>query len=466
VGVETSVEIPSHVELRRLHPLTPVMRSWRLVGLAGALGFGVFRDELDKLRWLWDAAHGDVQASVLVKGFLVVAAVATVSVAAAWLSWRVTGFAIVRDSSGVSTLLYHRGLVVKQRRQVRLNRVQAVDVNQPLGPRLFGLASVRLDMAAGDEASVDLAYLRQSDAWVLREEILRHTSAGVTHLTEERVERRPDTLVAEVSTQHVVYANLLDGIGTWIFGVVWIVAIIATFFVWGDQVVLAALSGVVAITLAIFAQTRRQVMSMLRDANFRLYRTPTGIRVSSGLTSTTNRTIEFDRIQGVRIEEPLLWRRFGWARVLVDVAGAKGDGENAASLMPVADRAVALHLVADVTGADLEASGFSAGGRRARLLDPWGWRFLGVALLEHGAVARAGRWRRKTSYVPFARVQSVSARQGFVQRRLGLTTVHLDVAKGAQRWTAPHRDAGGAAELVTALGAQARQHRLSEAGSA
>ena len=92
---------------------------------------------------------------------------------------------------------------------------------------------------------------------------------------------------------------------------------------------LAGLSVIIPVTLVILADTRRQMKSMLRDANFRLVRTPTGIRVSSGLTSTTNKTIDFDRIQGVRVEEPLLWRRFGWARVLVDVAGAKGDGEQA-----------------------------------------------------------------------------------------------------------------------------------------
>jgi putative membrane protein len=454
--------LEGQVELRRLHPLTPIMRSWRLVGAAGAVGVGVFRDELDKLKWVWRAIHGDVDLGVLVTGALVLFGVAAVSLLFAWLSWRATGFAIVRDSAGVSTLLYHSGIGVRQRRQVRLNRVQSVDVNQPWFPRIVGLAAVRLDMAAGDEASVDLAYVREPEAWTLRAEILRHTSAGVTPLTEEPVEGRPDTLIAEVSTEKVVYANLLDGVGTWLFALGWLVVLVVVALGWGEQALLAALSGIIPVTIAIFALTRRQIVSMLRDANFRLHRTATGIRVSSGLTSVTNRTIDFDRIQGIRLEEPLLWRRFGWARVLVDVAGAQGDGEHAASLMPVADRDVALALIADVTGAALDEPTYAGAGERANILDPWGWRFLGVALLHQGAARRAGRWRRTTSYVPYARVQSVSAHQGLLQRRLGLATVYLDLPRGAERWTAQHRGHTDAAALVQALSEQSRRHRLSE----
>jgi hypothetical protein len=49
-----------------------------------------------------------------------------------------------------------------------------------------------------------------------------------------------------------------------------------------------------------------------------------------------------------------------------------------------------------------------------------------------------------------------------LQRRLGLATVHLDLPKGAERWTAQHRGQDDAAGLVQTLSVQARQHRLSE----
>jgi putative membrane protein len=463
---ERAIELTAEpaVELRRLHPLTPILASRRLIAVAGAVGFGVFRDDLDRLKWIWHALHGDVEVGVVVQAALILLGITAVSVFAGWLSWRVTGFAIVDDAGGVSTLLYHRGLIVRQRSQVRLNRVQAVDVNQPLMARLCGLAELRLDMAAGDEASVKLAYLRLPEAWTLREEILRHTSVvGAAPVASDdlpRPQQAADQLIGQVSTQHLIVANLLDGVAAWVFAVVWVVGLVAAAIAWGTDALLAASAGVVPVTLAILAQTRRQVRSMLRDADFRLYRTPTGIRVSAGLTSTINRTVDFDRIQGVRIEEPYLWRRLGWARVQLDIAGgsAKADGEHGVSLMPVAERAQAIGLVRQVVGADISAPDFAPAGPSARWLDPLGWRYLGVALLESGAVRRRGRWRRSLAYVPFARVQSVSAEQGVVQRRLDLATVHLDLPKGSGRWTADHREHADAADLVRQLSGRQR-HR-------
>lgn len=459
---DPAVIVSAGQELRRLHPLTPLMRSWRLIAGAAALGFGLFRDDMSKIQWLWDAAHGDVELGVLAKGFLVIATVAVVSVVASWLSWRVSGFAIVTDSTGASTLLYHRGLFVKQRSQIRLNRVQAVDVNQPLIPRLAGLAALRLDMAAGDESSVDLAYLRAADAWTLRVEILQHTSRPAADAPPEAAAPAPDELIAQVSTSQVVVAAMVEGAFGWIVLVLWLVALVVIAVLWGPTAVLAGLSGIIPVTLIILGDLRRQTKMMFRDANFLLWRTRNGIRVSSGLTSTTNKTIDNDRIQGIRVEEPLLWRRFGWARVRVDVAGAKGDGEHAASLMPVAPREAAFALVEDVTGVGLDDQPYAPAGDGARRVDPLGWRFLGVAVLDHGAVRRSGRWRRSTSYVPFARVQSVSADQGLLQRRLGLATIYLDLPKGAERWKARHRTVGDAVGLVRDVERRALEHRDSE----
>jgi putative membrane protein len=454
-------------ELRRLHPLTPVLASKRLIAVAGAVGFGVFGNDLDRLRWAWDAAHGDVELGVLAKGALVLIAVATVSVSVGWLSWRVTGFAIVEDANGVSTLLYHRGLFVRQRRQVRLNRVQSVDVIKPFVARVFGLAVLRLDMAAGDEASVNLEYMREPESWALRQEILRHTSAGPPR-PSTAVEQPggvgpalAEPLIGRVDTGRLIGASLLAGIVTWTIAALWVIGLVAAALWWGASALGAGLAGIVPVTLAIVAQTRREVRAILRDADFRLYRTDNGVRISAGLTSTVNRTIDSDRIQGVQIDEPYLWRRLGWARVRLDIAGAssKSGAEHGVSMMPVTDRQSAIALVEQVVGLDIAAPEFAPAGPGSRWVDPWGWRYLGVALLESGAVRRRGRWRRSLSFVPYARVQSVSAEQGLVQRRLDLATVHLDLPKGSARWSAHHRGRDDAASLVRQLSGRHRPHR-------
>ncbi len=449
-------------DLRRLHPLTPLFRSWRLVGLAGALGLGAFRDDAAKLVWIWHALHGDAEVGIVLRAFLVVAAAAAVSVAIGWVSWRTTGFAIVAEPGEPGTLLYHRGIINRQRSQVRLKRVQSVDVNQPLVPRLLGLAAVKLDMAAGEDASVNLSYLSLSDAWALREEILRHTSVNAVDsartATGEPVPVVPEEVIGHVETGHLVKASLLDGAWVWLLLVGWVVAVIVLGAVFGWQALAAGAAGIIPVSIAILVQLRQQVATILRDADFTVTRTQTGIRTRAGLTSTTNRTIDVDRVQALRVERPLLWRRFGWARLSVDVAGA--DETTGASLMPVAEDAVAVRLASDVAGEAIESGDLVGPDPRARLLDPLARRWLGVALLDHGAVSRTGWWTRTVSYVPYARVQSVSVRQGWLQRRLGLATVCLDMPNGAHRWLGPHRDAGDAADLVRRLSEAARQHRL------
>lgn len=454
-------DAPAELTLRRLHPLTPYFRSWQMVGAVGALGFGAFRDELDKLMWIWRALHGDAELSVLARALGVLFLVALGSMVISWLSWRATGFALVDDGTSSGRLVFHRGLIVRQRSSVRLNRVQSVDVNQPLFPRLCGLAAVRLDMAAGEGASVNLAYLARRDAEALRLEILRHTSASASPGAVPGAvpeEPPPDTLIAAVTTAQLVKANLLDGMAAWLLFGGWIMLLVVAGFGW--TVFAAGLAGIVPVTLGFAVQLRRQVSSMLRDADFRLWRTSNGVRVSSGLTSTINRTIDFDRIQGIRLEQPWIWRRLGWMRVEADVAGAEVKGEPGVPLMPVTTPALALRLVEEVTGERLSDLAVVGPGQGARLLDPLSFGYLGVALLGSGAVTQWGRWRRTSFFVPYARVQSVSLRQGLAQRWRGVVTVYLDPPQGGQRWEAKHQDVAAAVGLVETLAVKARSHRM------
>jgi putative membrane protein len=146
---------------------------------------------------------------------------------------------------------------------------------------------------------------------------------------------------------------------------------------------------------------------------------------------------------------------------MVDVAGNKGasDDESGVPLTPVAARADALRLIYYVTGETMSDPAYVPAGPRARRLDPWGWSYLGVALLGRGVVRRRGRWRRSTSYVPYARVQSVTAQQGWLQRHYDLATIYLDLPKGGERWRADHRAHADAADLTRVLTAKAREHR-------
>ena len=83
------------------------------------------------------------------------------------LSWYFTRYQVAEGYVRVNT-----GFLFRQQRQARLDRVQAIDVVQPLLARIFGLAELRFEVADAGESAVHLAYLRADEARQLRATIL------------------------------------------------------------------------------------------------------------------------------------------------------------------------------------------------------------------------------------------------------------------------------------------------------
>ncbi len=106
---------------RRFHPLSPLLRG----GIAmGAVAAYVVSNQFDT----WFGADSQLPAGAPLQWI----ALATLAVVAAmvllfWLSWRVSRFRI-----GATTLEVRTGLLFRQHREVRYDRIQAVDLRRPL----------------------------------------------------------------------------------------------------------------------------------------------------------------------------------------------------------------------------------------------------------------------------------------------------------------------------------------------
>ena len=59
------------------------------------------------------------------------------------------------------------------------------------------------------------------------------------------------------------------------------------------------------------------------------------IRIDSGLLNRTHRSLPFDRIQDVTIEQNPLWRALGMARVRFETGGSAGAGEDDGTLAAI-----------------------------------------------------------------------------------------------------------------------------------
>ena len=126
------------------------------------------------------------------------------------LSWAFTRYRIddgeVRLDSGV---LFRRS------RRVRIDRLQAIDIVQPLLGRALGLAELKLDMAGGAEGRVRLGYLRLEEAQQLRASLLA-MAAGLDHRTPEA----PQRPLVQCSGASIVGGALLSTPA--LFGFIWI----------------------------------------------------------------------------------------------------------------------------------------------------------------------------------------------------------------------------------------------------
>ena len=168
--------------------------------------------------------------------------------------------------------------------------------------------------------------------------------------------------------------------------------------------------------------------------------------------SISTRTFNVARLQGVRVSEPVLQRRFDLARLDLSVAGggAKDSDESNSSgvALPVAPRDLVGRLAADLIGTHPESVSTTRPPPRARWIRPLGRPFLRFGMDERVVVATQGWFTRRTDVVPLARVQSFRVRQGPLQRRLRLATVHADTPAGLVRVEGPHRDPAEARALV------------------
>ena len=75
--------------------------------------------------------------------------------------------------------------------------------------------------------------------------------------------------------------------------------------------------------------------ALLRWSHFSFQVGEREIRIDSGLLSRTHRSLPFDRIQDVTIEQNPLWRAFGMARVRFETGASAGAGEDDGALSAI-----------------------------------------------------------------------------------------------------------------------------------
>ncbi|WP_086771318.1 PH domain-containing protein [Streptomyces bobili] len=430
-GVDEGVRPKRVVVERRLHPVTPFRRAWAPVAVV--------------VGW---AAHDPNQAQeqltrLTTTALLIVLAV-VVSAASLYgfLSWWFTHFAVTDSELRIRT-----GLLFRRTAHIRLERLQAVDMTRPLLARIAGVAKLRLDVVGADKKD-ELAFLGESEARALRAELLAR-AAGFAPETAHEVGEAPARELLRVPPRELAVALILTG-ATW--GALAAALVVPPFLWLATHSVWTVLATGVPLLGAAGASSAGRFVG---EYDWTVGESPDGLRIDHGLLDRTHETVPPGRVQTVRIVEPLLWRRRGWVRVELDVAGSANS-----VLVPVAPRAMAEAVIARVLpGTEVPATAaLSRPPRRAGRCLPLWWRGYGIAVTDTVFVARHGLLRRSVALVPHAKVQSVRLTQGPWKRLWRLADVHVDTGAG-KTVTARLRDAQEAAELLRGQAERSRTGR-------
>ncbi|WP_435198884.1 PH domain-containing protein [Janibacter sp. GS2] len=456
----------------RVHVLSPFIRGG-LVTLA-VLGYLVSQ-QIDRvvaaLSSMPDGSEGET--SVPLAQVALVALTILGVVLLGFLSWWFTGYRL-----GGQSLEMRTGAIFRQHRQVRYDRIQAVDLVRPLLARLTGLAEVRVESAGGGDSHVTIAYLRHREAEDVRRRLLGLAGAADRPAPETAVPgpvvpgtavpgtavpgaAGPGYSLPEPSERPVLSVPAARIIASVLLS--WDAILLTLLLV--AAMVLAALdlTAVIGGFLPIVVlNAARALMSLTRWYGLTLAMRGDTLTSQRGLTDTRTSSVPLDRVQAVALEQPLLWRRIGWWSLKVNIAGARigsASGSDSESvLVPVATTDEVLQLLEVVTCdpettaevaslVDGTPDAFVGQPRRARWLHPLARRRIGYLPGRRAVVTRSGRVQHRLQVVPWGRIQSLTLEQGVTARRLGLASVHFVSTVGPVRPTVKHLDAEDAEVL-------------------
>ncbi|SDL23564.1 putative membrane protein [Glycomyces sambucus] len=432
---------PAGVQRQRLHPLTPLLESFRfLTAAVAAAGLQAFTSR-----------------NFLFAIYIALAA-AVVGGIASLIALQYRGFVIWGRE-----LHIYGGVFTRSHRTVPLDRLQSVDLARPIRARLFGLAQLNIEVAGGDGTDAKLAYLKADRALELRAELLAIAGRPPAEPAPEPAEgavpdRDAGLLVPQLTVKRLALASVLEALPVQLTAIlVFGTAFAVTGSIFGFSTVATTLwVGFFAPALLGYLQsTVAMVNRFLRNGRFRIGRDGTNLLIQRGLTDTSHETVPVDRVTGVSFDEPVLWRSRRWRRVEVwtaAVAQQSATAVKSTTALPVGEPDQ-VAVVAAAAVPDLPSVfATERPPRRARWRMPLRWKRTGAALTDRAFVVRHGYWVNTHVAVPYARIQSVKVTQGRVQRMQGLATVRALAAGGlGHDAVALHRDVGEAVAMAAEL---------------
>ena len=479
---------------RRVHWLTPLLQVWQALVIIVVV---VLTQSLNNVIMLIKNLRENVPGhpGILLLVIAVPLAMLALLIIYLYFAWRATSWKIT-----ATDVQYRRGIFFKKHRKIPLDRVQSVDVYRPLAARIFGLGALRVESAGGQGSRVEIQFLANKYLDRARREVVariagRSLTDETSHQTgaeglvgtdlfaEDDYHLAADEYeVYRVSPGRLIASVLLTSEVVWllIMSLIVVICVVVLFFM-ADLTVEGIAVGSIIPTIISIGIIPLMILSYAWSRfnsgfNFSANITHDGIRVTSGLLALKSQTLPPGRIHAIRFLQPLLWLPFGWWQAEVTLAGhgveTSGNQKKQAAdnlLLPVgtleqakiilemairdlginegAEREKLLQEAFDGTNSDSVAS-FTTIAKKAQIMDPFARFRRAFAVTDTVLIYRDGWIRRKVTFAPHERAQSVTTSAGPVQRHLGVAGVRLDLVPGTATMKVKHLDAQVAAQLA------------------
>ncbi|MFB6100447.1 MAG: PH domain-containing protein [Candidatus Nanohalobium sp.] len=381
-----------------------------------------------------------------------------------YMVWRNYEFEVTEDTFDIRS-----GVINRQKREIPLKRIQNVDVRRNIIHRILGIAKVNLETAGGKSTEASLKYVEFDLAKDIQKKV-RKLKQG---LKEHEDEKEAEPLF-EITERELGILSLTSISGTAVAAVLGAFGIMGAFSQQIDQAVnLTAfiVFGVIGSLSLVAMLLASAATNFSQYYGFKLFRRGDSLEYERGLVNRSEGSIPLEKIQTVSIEENPLKRLFGFATLKVETAGyGPGNQENTGAevAVPLAEKQIVMELskqIVDHGGFEIQEisekamrrylgrymivsgilTAFLIGGAAMIQANVNPYIFLtfipisGIAAYlkyrnkgfyegEEFFYTMNGFWNRKTSIVPYYRIQNLDQVQTVFQKRFGLKTIVLDTA--------------------------------------
>lgn len=370
------------------------------------------------------------------------------------------------------------GVLVRKKRYIPLERIQSLDLSEGLLQRPFGLVKMKVETAGSSgagEAEAVLTAISKEDADFIQQAF----SAAKNNPSEMKTALENREVIYKITPGELfLQASTSGGAG------VVISAVFAFVFQFEEIIpyekVFAGVEGFIAngmifVSILVFfvflvAWLIALVGSMLKYAGFTLLKSEKELIISRGLLEKRQMTIPLNRIQAIQIRENLLRQPFGLATVYIESAGGSIEDNESSRLMilPIVKKTrIAGLLKPHLPQYELQPVFFKAPKRALNrylwrgflwilpfvggpllFFRPWGYLSLVLLIFAMGwsylkyrdagweisSQQLALRYRgivRTTVFMRRSRIQSLSLKESYFQKKRSLATIQAAAMSGA-----------------------------------